>query len=180
MRRSAWMLSAAAILVPALPAVPAHAQTCPGADARPTRSRPAATGRATLCLVNARRARAGLPRLRANPHLRRAATRYSRDMVRRHYFGHVSPRGATMLRRVVAAGYRTAGRRFQVAENLGYATGARATPRRTVRAWMASPGHRANILSPGLREGGVGVALGAPFGGGGGTWTLDFGRRSRP
>jgi uncharacterized protein YkwD len=42
---------------------------------------------------------------------------------------------------------------------------------------MASAGHRANILSPSFRESGVGVAIGSPQGGGGATYTHDFGAR---
>jgi uncharacterized protein YkwD len=43
---------------------------------------------------------------------------------------------------------------------------------------MNSPPHRANILSGSFRSIGIGVASGTPVGGGGGTYTTDFGRRS--
>ena len=43
---------------------------------------------------------------------------------------------------------------------------------------MNSPGHRANILSGSFRAIGIGIAAGTPYGGGGGaTYTTDFGRR---
>jgi uncharacterized protein YkwD len=44
---------------------------------------------------------------------------------------------------------------------------------------MHSPPHRANILDPGFRDAGVGVARGFPLGGGGAaaTYTVDFGAR---
>ena len=43
---------------------------------------------------------------------------------------------------------------------------------------MNSPPHRANILSSSFRSIGIGIAYGTPVGGGGGTYTTDFGRRS--
>ena len=46
-------------------------------------------------------------------------------------------------------------------------------PAAVVRAWMASPGHRANILNCRLRHLGVGVALSR----GQLWWTQDFGRK---
>jgi uncharacterized protein YkwD len=49
------------------------------------------------------------------------------------------------------------------------------------KEWMHSPPHRANILDPGFRDAGVGVARGYPLGGarGSATYTVDFGARSR-
>lgn len=51
-----------------------------------------------------------------------------------------------------------------------------------MRAWMRSPGHRANILSRTFREVGVGIAIGAPTTAGGvldaGTYTTDFGEHT--
>jgi uncharacterized protein YkwD len=46
--------------------------------------------------------------------------------------------------------------------------------------WMNSAPHRANILDPGFRDVGVGVARGYPMGANAGsaTYTVDFGARS--
>ena len=48
-------------------------------------------------------------------------------------------------------------------------------------AWMASPGHRANILRGAFREIGIGIAPGAPMAGLAGdpavTYTNEFGTR---
>src|SRR5206468_2193022 len=60
-------------------------------------SYPAHTGRflrAVLCLQNAERRRHGLSSLKVESALSKAAYRHTRDMVRRRYFGHVSPRGS--------------------------------------------------------------------------------------
>jgi uncharacterized protein YkwD len=65
-----------------------------------------------------------------------------------------------------------------VGENLAWATGTDATPRQLVVAWMASPGHRRNVLEPTFRDVGIGVAAGTPAAGPDGvTVTTEFGVR---
>jgi uncharacterized protein YkwD len=49
-----------------------------------------------------------------------------------------------------------------VGENLYYGSGPLGTPRRVVRGWMESPGHRAALLEPRFVEVGIGVAQGRP------------------
>jgi uncharacterized protein YkwD len=47
-----------------------------------------------------------------------------------------------------------------------------------MRGWMASPGHRANILRGAYREVGVGIVAAVPSDGtAGATFTADFGVR---
>jgi uncharacterized protein YkwD len=126
-------------------------------------------GRAAVCLLNRRRAARGMPRLRINRRLSRAARRHTRDMVRRGYFGHTSPRGVDMLSRIKRTGYLGGGvRSWTVGENIAWGQKHRGSPRSIVRAWMRSSGHRHNILNPGFREMGIGVVAAAP------------GRRHRP
>ncbi|UBV44413.1 CvpA family protein (plasmid) [Deinococcus taeanensis] len=102
-----------------------------------------------LELVNAARAKAGLPGLRADPALRAVARRHSADMFARGYFAHVNPDGASPFDRMKGAGVRY----FTAGENLALAP--------TVGAahvnLMNSPGHRANIL--GRRFGRVGIGI---------------------
>ena len=63
-------------------------------------------------------------------------------------------------------------------ENLAWATGVESTPAGIMRDWMASPGHRANILRRSYRDVGVGVVIGVPSDGTiGATYTADFGAR---
>jgi uncharacterized protein YkwD len=64
---------------------------------------------------------------------------------------------------------------WTVGENIGWGTAQLSTPQAMVRAWMHSPGHRANILNPSFRDLGVGIVLGDPQGGDGVTYTTDFG-----
>jgi uncharacterized protein YkwD len=73
-------------------------------------------------------------------------------MGRGNFLSHTDPDGSTCAARNSAAGYRNW---CLLAENLaaGYEK-----PRNVVQGWMKSPGHRANILSPDLREIGVGHA----------------------
>jgi uncharacterized protein YkwD len=95
------------------------------------------------------------------------------------YFEHIGPRGQTPLARLRAVGYISSSRGYEVGENIAWATLGLATPRAIVAAWMASPGHRANILDPRFRETGIGVSPRPPsslaHGQPGAIYTQDFG-----
>ena len=67
-------------------------------------------------------------------------------MVSRDYFAHTSPTGSTLYRRVVHSGFTTIGS-WGAGENLAWGTGTYQLARTTVRMWLASPEHRANLLS---------------------------------
>jgi uncharacterized protein YkwD len=117
--------------------------------------------------MNAVRKSSGLPALRVDFHLVRAARGHSADMMQRQYFAHGSVAG-----RVVAAGAR--GPLF--GEDLAWATGITATW--VVTHWLASPAHRAVLLRPGFRRVGIGYAFGSFNGlGGAGVVTADFAGR---
>jgi uncharacterized protein YkwD len=166
--------------------VAAHAATrvqvpasCPNADVPADASNLDAFRAAITCLHNQIRAQNGLPLLRGSTKLRRAAEGHSADMISEHYFEHTSPSGSTMVERILSAGYVRRDQGWLLGENLEWGTGAMATPRGAVDAWMNSPGHRANILKRGYRHMGVGISLGVPDGGDSGTtFTIDFGARS--
>jgi uncharacterized protein YkwD len=135
--------------------------------------------RVTVRLLNRERARHGLRPLHVSKRLNRSARRFSHTMVRQNFFAHVAPNGSTPSQRIRRTGYMRAARSWFVGENLAWGVGSRATPRATVRTWMNSPGHRANILNAGFREIGIGIALGAPgYGSDGATYTTHFGARS--
>ena len=169
-RRIAALTASALSLIFAAPA----AAACDGADARPSSDNLAQARSAVVCLMNEERARRGVGPLDADARLDKAAKRHSTDMRKHRYFDHVSPAGRTDVHRARAAGY---GRFRSLGENLAWGTGVLATPRSIVRSWMDSAGHRRNILDPGFRDVGVGIALGAPVRGhsGGATYTADFG-----
>jgi uncharacterized protein YkwD len=105
-------------------------------------------------LVNVERRSAGLQPLRENDKLNTAAQAHAADMAKRNYFSHDGLDGSTPSQRVTKAGYAW----MMVAENIaaGYET-----PEDTVRQWMESPPHRANILDPQLEDIGVGRAANA-------------------
>ena len=157
----------------------AQVERCPGSLDVPT-SQDGLTNaaQATVCLVNAERTSRGLRPLRRDGDLTQAARKHSADMARRNYFSHVTPGGEDLGDRIRDAGYGNPGDGWSAGENLGWGTGNRATPAALVDAWLASSGHKRNMLKESFRELGVGVAAGAPQGNGGlpgATYTLDLG-----
>jgi uncharacterized protein YkwD len=183
--RSSALLTAAALagssLAAGLNAGPADAASrpCANADRTPTADSVVAVRRSTLCLINAERLRRHIPRLLASSTLRVAAQRHADDMVRRGYFSHETPAGRSPADRVRRAGYVSPGAALTVGEALAWGNGDRATARQTVRRWMHSSSHRANLLSRSYRHLGVGVAIGSPgLDDGGATFAVELARRS--
>jgi uncharacterized protein YkwD len=164
----------------ALPAGTAQASPCVIANASAIPTGDTASiqhaRRQTLCLLNQERAQHGMGPLRLNKRLSRASLRHSRSMIRKHYFEH-----GNFVARIVNARYVNRREAWALAENIAWGTGSLATPAETVRAWMNSPGHRANILNPRFRDIGIGIAPGAPAmvhaAASPTTYTTDFGRK---
>jgi uncharacterized protein YkwD len=69
--------------------------------------------------------------------------------------------GRSVGDRLRAIGYQR-GVSGSAGENIAYGVGDKSTPASIVRAWMRSPGHRADILRPAFTEIGIGISLGAP------------------
>jgi uncharacterized protein YkwD len=154
------------------------AKACPDADLEATSANLGRIRKAILCLHNEIRAQHGLKALRQNKRLRKAAVRHSRDMVVHDYFEHTTPKGATMLDRILKSRYVREDQGWVLGENLAWGTGVYGTPRGAVEAWMESPGHRENILRGAYRDVGIGVVVGVPGSNAvGATYTLDFGVR---
>ena len=91
--------------------------------------------------VNAFRAVEGEGTLRRNVKADAAAFAHARDMARHGFFGHKGSNGSSVGGRLKAAGCRFTG----AAENI--AKGQRSDAE-VVAAWVASPGHRRNMLAP--------------------------------
>jgi uncharacterized protein YkwD len=162
-----------------LAAPPAHAANCAGADVLPAVASVPTAKSATLCLLNDERAARGLAPLSSEPTLEAAAHDYSHAMVQQRFFGHVSPGGQTLRERL--AGYVAPARSWVTGENLAWGQGALASPAAIVRGWMASAGHRDNILNDEFNEIGVGIVGGTPSGvlsALGATYTTHFGART--
>jgi uncharacterized protein YkwD len=102
--------------------------------------------------MNRVRAEHGLGRLTADTHLIRAARSHSREMLGTNVFQH----GAFSSR---MAQFNVTG--TLAGENLAWGTGARGTAQGIVVAWLASPGHRANLLRPSFTRVGISDLLGS-------------------
>lgn len=114
-------------------------------------ARPAAANFAyrVVELTNLFRDRNGLAPLAINTQLSNAAQNFSRQVALGDFLDHNAPDGSTIESRIRRAGYQPQ----WWAENLaaGYTT-----PDQVVQAWIESEGHRRNLLSPELKEIGVG------------------------
>lgn len=101
-------------------------------------------------LVNIERSKNGLPRFIKDSKLSELARLKSEDMQKNNYFDHTSPKYGSPFQMMKKFGvnYRRAG------ENI--AKGQR-SPGAVVKAWMNSPGHRANILNKNFNKIGVGA-----------------------
>lgn len=104
--------------------------------------------------TNEERANEGLPLLKENSLLRAAAEKKLDDMIAKNYFAHVSPTGAGPDVWVKVASYEY----ILIGENL--ALGNFSDENDLVRAWMESPGHRANIMNHKFSDIGVAVRRG--------------------
>jgi uncharacterized protein YkwD len=120
-------------------------------------------------LVNAERTRQGLPNLVYSAQLDRMARIQAENMARFQKMAHVIPESTlpTLVDRAHASGYAFA----RLAENvaLGYPNAAT-----VVQGWMASKGHRANILNRDVEETGIAIARSSA---GGIYYCQVFGRR---
>jgi uncharacterized protein YkwD len=153
---------------------------CANVDLEPTADNLDELRAAVLCLHNRDRAVAGLPPLKENPKLRRAALNHSADMVSGRYFDHDEPDGDDMVDRIKRAGYVRPGDGWSLGENIAWGTANLATAAEIHDAWMHSAGHRANILRRSFKEIGIGIVLGNPSvnpADAGATYTADFGVR---
>jgi uncharacterized protein YkwD len=106
--------------------------------------------------MNHVRAQHGLPAFRSSSALRAAAEFHSRTMAARGFFAHESADGSAFWKRVERY-YPSRGFRYwSVGENLAYGS-PNISAEGTVKAWMDSPGHRANLLSEAWHEVGLSV-----------------------
>jgi uncharacterized protein YkwD len=122
-----------------------------------------------LDLTNAERQKAGLAPLTLSRELAEAAQTYSEVLASGNCFAHTCGGVPNVTERDAQAGYD--GWIF-IGENIaaGYPT-----PEAVVAGWMASPGHRANILSANYTEIGIGLSDGGAYGR---YWTEEFGARA--
>lgn len=107
-----------------------------------------------ILLTNREREKNGLLPMRENNLLKESATLKVEDMFQNQYFAHTSPDGTEVSDLLKRVGYEY----ILAGENL--AMGIFEGDEDLVKAWMASEGHRANILNPKYQEIGVAVKKG--------------------
>jgi uncharacterized protein YkwD len=132
-----------------VPAARSLRELVPVADADDGGGSPAQAERKVWTLLNADRARAGLPALAWDDALAAVARGHSADMAAHGFFGHLSPTTGAAADRVRKAGIDA----MVVMENLARAF----SPGEAERSLMSSPGHRANILNREATRVGIGV-----------------------
>jgi uncharacterized protein YkwD len=116
--------------------------------------KPSATVTRIVQLVNQRRAAAGLKPLTVNATLMAEAQRFSGVQAAIGKVSHRGNDGSNAGQRLTRAGYRWS----FYGENLA---AGQETAEEVVAAWMASPTHRANVLTPKAREIGIGHTFSA-------------------
>lgn len=130
------------------------ATTSPSIELKAVAPAPTLTALGTIEQTNIQRNNNHLPPFSRNATLDTIAALRAKDMFDKQYFAHISPAdtGAESTTRDVGYDYLALG------ENL--ALGNFKDDADLVRAWMASPGHRANILNSHYTEIGVAVEKG--------------------
>lgn len=106
-----------------------------------------------VTLTNSDRKENGLGTLSVNPTLQAAAQLKLNDMIKYGYFAHTSPSGITPWHWFEAAGYNFVYAGENLAINFDESEDVQ-------RAWLNSPTHRANVLSPNFTEIGIATAEG--------------------
>ena len=107
--------------------------------------------------TNRVRGKYGLPPFVWDPELCRLARSHSENMARLKFFSHATPDGLRLKDRARAVGIR-----YEViAENIAYNMGYDDPGAFAVERWMASPGHRANILYAGFQSMAIGTFVAA-------------------
>jgi len=156
------------------------ATPCQNTELTPEAGNTALVREAILCLINRKRAESDEAPLQPNRELEQAAEGHCQELIADDYFAHVSPSGETPVQRIRDTGYiPSATDGYVIGENLAWGTYQLSTPKSIVAAWIASPGHLANILEAQYRQTGIGVtpavpaslAAGAP----GATYAQEFG-----
>jgi uncharacterized protein YkwD len=174
-RRTALLACLTALLVGVFS--PGAVQSAVGSQS--TRSVASLEG-GVLAELNTVRAAHGLRPLRLNAELSAAARQHTSEMLTDGYFEHESFDGSAFWKRIKRF-YGPGAGSWSVGENLLWSSNTLAA-KRAVELWMASPGHRENILNRSWREIGIAALYSGTSSGtfGGGPVTLvttDFGVR---
>jgi uncharacterized protein YkwD len=156
------------------------ATPCENTELTPTESDLPQVRSSVLCLINRTRAEHGLAPLVENSALESAAESHCSELIAVDYFAHVAPDGETPVDRIRKAGYIPGPEvGYVIGENLAWGTYNLSTAASIVAAWIASPGHLANILESRYTETGVAITPAVPQslgeGSPGATYAQEFG-----
>lgn len=119
-----------------------------------------------ITITNQRRAEAGVGPVTVDAILVGAAQRHSEDQARNDAMSHYGSDGSDAGSRIASSGYQGRGWGENVAS--GYTDAAA-----VMSGWMASPGHRVNVLNGAFTDVGIGLAYaadGTPY------WTMELGQ----
>jgi uncharacterized protein YkwD len=149
-------------------AAPAGAASCPNMDMPSAQLTLDQFNDSMFCMVNQTRADSGLQTLRPNPILRRAASTYTKSLLRGRFFSHHGdfaghPHSSTPIGRLRENGYIRRGYVWIVGEDLRWCTPETSTPADIVQMWLNSPKHRIYLLKPKFDELGVIGRRGTPL-----------------
>ena len=150
-RLLALVVAAAALLVSAGPAAEraAAGSACTKyGDVKADKLRNRQARAAIRCFLNRARKQRGLSKLDRNSRLQRAAQRHNETMMDKGVL--LAPVPGRGLARDAASQRRVPHRRaaaWTYGENIAYGGEQHGTPKAISKAWMKSPGHRANILN---------------------------------
>lgn len=104
-------------------------------------------------LTNVERQKIGLPSVMENEALDKAAAAKAQNMFQENYWAHFAPSGKTPWDFILGAGYRFTYAGENLAKNFYQSDD-------VVKAWMASPTHRDNLLNSKYKDIGIAVAEG--------------------
>jgi uncharacterized protein YkwD len=116
--------------------------------------------------INSARTANGVAPLQVDLRLTTAAKGQSTYLAAAGKLDHSGPDGSNVMTRIARLGYHAG----MVGEDLAAGMG----PAATVKAWMADPAHRENLLEPRFHMVGVGVVNGSLGGGSAPFVTVDF------
>jgi uncharacterized protein YkwD len=148
-RSGAEQVTVAAFPIYAGAAPPESIDLAHPAPPPPAAASPDAVARDLLALANEARLEHGLSPLEADDALAAVGRAHSADMAEHGFLAHQSPTTGSPVDRAEAAGIRSG----LLLENVGQGPSASAIH----RGFMASPGHRENLLNPDVTHLGVGV-----------------------
>jgi uncharacterized protein YkwD len=130
-----------------------RATSCASATTPASQANTRELRKAARCLLNSERSVHGLSKLARETSLQRASQQHAGTMAASDCLAHRCGKEPDLETRIGRVGYLQSARAWRYAEETGCAVSAAAM----VANWMASNGHRADILEPKYHELGVGV-----------------------